>query len=64
MTCVLRAARLRDIDVEGAFVVPPPSEAKAGLEFSPSMRLCVSARMAVEDEVRGYRAWRQSKGAR
>jgi len=29
-----------------------------------SMRLCVSARVAMEDEVRSYRRWRASKGDR
>jgi hypothetical protein len=62
ITCVLRAARPRDLDAEGALVIPPPSEGETGRQFSPSMRLCVSARMAAADEARAYRAWRRSKG--
>ncbi len=64
MTCVLRAAHPRDLEVEGVFVIPPSEgkSGKSGLQFSPSMRLCVSARMAAADEARAYRAWCHSKG--
>ena len=62
LTCVLRAAQSRDLEEEGVFVVPPTSEAGQRLEFDPSMRLCVSARISAPDEVRNYRAWRRSKG--
>jgi len=64
LTCVLRAAEPRDLDEEGVFVVPPMSEAGARPVFDASMRLCVSARVSAPDEVRSYRAWRQSKGVR
>lgn len=62
LTCVLRAAQPRDLNEEGVFVVPAASEAGQRLEFDPSMRLCVSARVSAPDEVRRYRAWRRSKG--
>jgi hypothetical protein len=64
LTCVLRAALPRDLDEEGVFLVPPTSEVGQRLEFDPSMRLCVSARVSVPDEVRSYRAWRRGKGGR
>ncbi len=62
VTCVFRAARPRDLEAEGAFIV-----SSAGLHEPPgkvdsSMRLCVSARMSDEDEVRSYRRWRRGKG--
>jgi len=62
LTCVLRAAQPRDLEEEGVFVMPPPSETTQGLKFDESMRLCVSARVSVPDEVRSYRAWRRRKG--
>lgn len=64
LTCVLRAAQPRDLDQVGVLVVPPTSEAGQRLEFDPSMRLCVNARVSAPDEVRSYRAWRRSKGGR
>jgi hypothetical protein len=60
LTCVLRAAELRDLDEEGVFVVPRASKGEK-LEFDASMRLCVSARVSAPDEVRSYRAWRRGK---
>ena len=64
LTCVLRAAQPRDLDLDGAFVVPLAGEAGQRLEFDESMRLCVSARISVPDEIRSYRAWQSSKGGR
>jgi hypothetical protein len=64
LTCVLRAAQLRDLGEKGVFLVSPASEAGQGMEFDPSMRLCVSARVSAPDEVRSYRAWRRGKGGR
>ncbi len=64
LTCVLRAAEARDLDDEDVFIVPPVDVAGQRLEFDPSMRLCVSARMSAPDEIRSYRAWCRSKGGR
>lgn len=64
LTCVLRTAEPRDLEAEGAFVIPPTGLPEAPEAFSESMRLCVSARLSDEDEARSYRAWRRSKGGR
>jgi len=64
LTCVLRAAELRDLEAGGAFVIPPTGLPEEPASFSESMRLCVSARLSDEDEARSYRAWRRSKGGR
>lgn len=64
LTCVLRAAQPRDLHEEGVFVVPATNETGERLEFDPSMRLCVSARVSAPDEVRSYRTWLRSKGGR
>lgn len=64
LTCVLRAAFPRDLSVEGAFVVSSEGRPEAPGRFDPSMRLCVSARVSMEDEVRSYHRWRASKGGR
>jgi hypothetical protein len=64
MTCVLRTARPRDLETEGALVLPSAGSAARRPEFNQSMRLCVSARVSAPDEVRSYRAWRRSKGGR
>jgi hypothetical protein len=64
VTCVLRTARLRDLDTEGALVIPLAGSAAGRPEFAQSMRLCVSARVSAPDEVRSYRSWRRSKGGR
>ncbi len=50
LTCVLRAAGPRDLNEEGVFVVPPGTKGER-LEFDPSMRLCVSARVSAPNEV-------------
>ena len=64
LTCVLRAALPQDLDKEGAFAMSSASEGGGRLQFDESMRLCVSARVSAPDEIRSYRAWRRSKGAR
>jgi hypothetical protein len=64
LTCVFRAALPRDLKAEGAFVVSAAGLPEAPGEFDSSMRLCVSARMADPDEIRGYRRWRGNKGGR
>ena len=64
LTCVLRVASPRDLSAEGAFVISSEGLSEAPGRFDPSMRLCVSARVAMEDEVRSYRRWRASKGDR
>ncbi|OFX24841.1 MAG: hypothetical protein A2V77_17500 [Anaeromyxobacter sp. RBG_16_69_14] len=64
LTCVLRAAKPRDLEAEGAFVVPPRGLPEDPTLFTESMRLCVSARVSDDDEARSYRAWRRSKGGR
>ncbi len=64
LTCVLRVASPRDLSTEGVFVISSEGLPEAPGWFDPSMRLCVSARVAMEDEVRSYRRWRASKGDR
>jgi hypothetical protein len=64
MTCVLRVAHPRDLASKDAFVIPPACGGERRSDFNRSMRVCVSARMSVADEVRSYRAWRRSKGER
>ena len=64
LTCVLRVASPRDLSAEGAFVISSEGLPEAPGRFNPSMRLCVSARVAMKDEVRSYRRWRASKGDR
>jgi len=64
LTCVLRAAQRRDVDQDGVLALPPTRAADDYLEFDPSMRLCVSARVSAPDEVRSYRVWRRDKGGR
>ena len=64
LTCVLRAAAPRDLVAEGAFVIPSTGVPEDAGAFSDSMRLCVSARVSDDDEVRSYRAWQRSKGGR
>lgn len=64
LTCVLRAARPRDLDGEGAFVIPPTGVPEEPAAFAESMRLCVSARMSDDDETQAYRLWRRGKRGR
>jgi hypothetical protein len=62
MTCVLRAAHPCDLADMDTFVIPAAREKRP--EFNWSMRVCISARMSSADKIRGYRAWRRSKGER
>jgi hypothetical protein len=62
MTCVLRAAERRDVDADGAIIMPLTGLPKAPGAFSESMRFCVTAWISDDDEARSYRAWRRSKG--
>jgi hypothetical protein len=64
LTCVFRAAFPRDLEAEGAFIVSAEGLPEPPGEFDSSMRLCVSARLADDDEIRSYRRWRGSKGGR
>ena len=50
LTCVL------------AFVVSSTGRQQPPGKFDASIRLCVSARVADEDEARSYRRWRGGKG--
>lgn len=51
VTCVVRAALSRDLDAEGAFVVSSSGRSGHPGPFHASMRFCVSARVADDDEV-------------
>jgi hypothetical protein len=62
LTCVFRAARPQDLDSEGAFVVSSTGRQLSPDKFESSMRLCVSARVSDQDEIRSYRRWREGKG--
>ena len=64
LTCVPRVAYPRDLEAEGVFSIPLAGLPEDPGSFSESMRLCVSARISAEDEIRSYRAWRRSKGGR
>ena len=64
LTCVLRAVLPRDLETAGAFVISSAGRPEAPAKVDSSMRLCVSARMSEQDEVRSYRRWRGSKGGR
>jgi len=64
LTCVLRAARPRDLNAEGVFVISSVGRPEPPGKFDSSMRLCVSARVSDEDETRSYRRWRGGKGGR
>ena len=61
LTCVFRAAHPRDLQAEGAFTVSKTGRQESPGRFDSSMRLCVSARMSDEDEVRSYRRWRRQR---
>lgn len=61
---MLRTARPRDLEGEGAFVIPPGGLPEEPVVFAESMRLCVSARMSDEDETKAYRLWRRGKRGR
>jgi hypothetical protein len=62
LTCVLRAAEPRDLDAEGAFSLPRAAAAGIRRGFDGSMKLCVTAWMSQQDELRSYRNWRREKG--
>lgn len=64
LTCVLRAAKPRDLEAAGAFVIPPAGTPEEAAGFAESMRLCVSARLSDPDESQSYRLWRRSKRGR
>jgi hypothetical protein len=64
LTCVFRAVLPRDLETEGVFVISSAGRREAPATVDSSMRLCVSARMSDQDEVRSYRRWRESKGGR
>lgn len=64
LTCVFRAALPRDLNAEGVFVISSAGRAELPGKFDSSMRLCISARVSDEDEVRSYRRWRGGKGGR
>ena len=64
LTCVFRAALRRDLKAEGASIVSAEGLPEPPGELDSSMRLCVSARLADDDEIRSYRRWRGSKGGR
>ena len=64
LTCVFRAARARDLGAAGAFVVSETGLSEPPRQLDSSMRLCVSARISDEDEIRSYRRWRGKKGER
>lgn len=62
LTCVFRAVRPRDLEMPGVFVISGAGRREAPATVDSSMRLCVSARISDQDEVRSYRRWRGSKG--
>ena len=64
LTCVFRAVRARDLSAAGAFVVSETGLLEPPTQLDSSMRLCVSARISDEDEIRSYRRWRGKKGGR
>ena len=62
LTCVFRAALVRDLSAAGAFVLTAEGSREPPGQVDSSTRLCVSARLADQDEVRSYRRWREDKG--
>ena len=62
LTCVFRAVLPRDLEMAGVFVISSAGRQEAPVKVDSSMRLCVSARMSDQDEVRSYRRWQGSKG--
>jgi hypothetical protein len=62
LTCVFRAVLARDLETSGVFVISNGEREDAPAGVDSSMRLCVSARISDEDEVRSYRRWRGRKG--
>jgi len=64
LTCVFRAALSRDLETSGVFVISSEGREEAPARVDASMRLCVSARVSDQDEIRSYRRWRGRKGGR
>lgn len=62
LTCVFRAARPQDLEAEGTFIISSAGRQEPPGKFDSSMRVCVSARVSDDDEVRSYRRWRGGKG--
>jgi hypothetical protein len=62
LTCVFRTAHPRDLKAEGAFIFSSKGRQESPQRFDSSMRVCISARVSDEDEVKSYRRWRGSKG--
>ena len=62
LTCVFRAALARDLGASGVFVISNGERENAPARSDSSMRLCVSARVSDQDEIRNYRRWREGKG--
>jgi len=62
LTCVFRTVRRRDLEAKGAFLLSATGQQEPLGRVDSSMRLCVSARVSDEDEVRSYRRWRGGKG--
>ena len=62
LTCVFRAALARDLGASGVFVISNGERENAPAKVDASMRLCVSARVSDQDEIRSYRRWREGKG--
>ena len=62
LTCVFPAALVRDLSAAGAFVLTAEGSREPPGQVDSSMRLCVSARLSDQDEIRSYRRWRQDKG--
>ena len=64
LTCVLRAALPGDLNAAGAFMVSAAGLPEPPARFDSSMRLCISARVSDQDEIKSYRRWRERKGGR
>jgi hypothetical protein len=64
LTCVFRSATPRDLEAEGAHLLPSIGQEQGLPVFQESMRYCVTGWMSADDEVRAYRAWLRSKGGR
>jgi hypothetical protein len=64
LTCIFRVVLARDLETSGVFAISNGEREEAPATVDSSMRLCVSARVSDEDEVRSYRRWREQKGGR
>ena len=56
------AALSQDLETVGAIVISNGEREEAPVRVDSSMRLCVSARVSDQDEIRSYRRWRGRKG--